>query len=112
MSQIFHDAINFCARFGACRTGLTGIDCRPQRRFLGDLLRLFLQLLDDCIDVAAGLSQALVEPFVQSLLEDLFPLGERALALAQFRVGLVERAPLSFELDAVALERARLRIET
>ena len=103
MPQILDDAIDLRARFRARRSRLAGIDGGPQRRLLGNRFGLLLQLLDHRIHIAARLAQPFVEALVQSLLEHLFTLGERLLALRQLGVGLVERAPLALELDAIAL---------
>src|SRR4030095_11773338 len=45
------------------------------------------------------------------LLEDFCALAQRLLACGQLGVAFVEGAPLAFELDAIALERPRLRVE-
>ena len=102
MSQIFDDAIDLRARLGAGRSRLAGVDGRAQRRLLRDRVGFFLQLLDHRIDVAPRLPQTLVESLVQSLLEDVFALGKRLLALRKFGIRLVECAALAFELDAIA----------
>src|SRR5688572_13019389 len=111
MSQILDDAIDLGPRFRSRRTGFAGVHDRAQRRLLSNRLGLLFELLDDRVDIAPCLSQPLVQSLVEALLEHLFALGERLLALRQLRVGLVEGTLISFELRSLALERPRLRIE-
>ena len=111
MSEILDNAIDLGARFGSRRARFARVD-GAQRDLLGDRLGLLLQLIDHRIDIALRLPQAFVEPLVQSLLEHFLAFRQRLLALRQLRVGLVEGAPLALELDAIAFERACLRVET
>ena len=71
-----------------------------------------LQVGDHLVDVASRLTQALVEPFVEPLLEDVLAIVQHTLALAQRRALLVEGTLLAFQFGSLGFERPGLRIES